>query len=491
VRLPIYHSFALSIVLLVIGLWLAACSASPAPTSTAISQATILPAIAASPSLAPLPAYTPTPATTPPPTITPEKSSTPVASYTIQPGEETAVCLEPDPTPRSLPGRKNPLEVWYNNAGDIWLWTENVGRASRLTKVGDARSFTASPDGKLVVFERGLDQDIVELWTVDRDGGNLRQLVSAEKFASFGYDPQAAGNAPNFDHWNPGEHSLVFSVYPIIHKLGACCTVYGYWLVNANTGQLVRALPPAIPPYGADGLLSPDGRQAAIVADTHLDLVDADGKNLRPGLLTYPRIPVTEGPGSLKPTVVWTPDSQSIRLITVDGNPFAADPTFSTWLVPASGQPAQKLATFEGFPLSVYLSPNQEYLAYWKVVEPMSNRRELHLAKFDGSKNVLYSVANLIDIFGWAPDGVHVAYTDYDNGAQLGSLCGPAIPLTDDASARQINWVDEKRFLFVGGGQERPELHLGQVGGKSILIGPFTGNNASYQFNLEEAAIGQ
>jgi hypothetical protein len=479
--------------------WLAACSTSPASVAPAVPSATLSPAAVQPnpPTPVPQPTQAPPASATPEPTALPEPSTTlapsvtPLVSITAQPGEEITVCLGPNPTPRSLPARENPLEVWFNNAGNIWLWTEKDGSARQLTKVDDARRFTPSPDGTLVVFERGLDQDRVELWAVNRDGSNLRQLVSAEKFASFGSDPEAAANAPTFDHWNPGEHNLVFSVFPVIHKLGACCTNFGYWLVNADTGQLVRALAPATPPYGADGLLSPDGKQAAIVADTHLDLADADGKNLRPNLLTYPHIPITEGPGFLKPSVVWAPDSQLLRVIVIDRDPFTENPTFSTWQVPANGQPAQKLATFEGFPLSVKLSPDQVYLAYWKQVEPMSNRRELHLAKFDGSKNTIYSVSSLVEIFGWTPDGVHIAYTDAENGAQLGSLCGPAIPLTDDASARQVSWVDDRRFLFVGGTQERPELRLGQTGGPSILIGPFWGNDASYQFNLERGAVGQ
>jgi hypothetical protein len=167
---------------------------------------------------------------------------------TIRPGEEPTICIDPGATPRTLPERKTPLEVWFNNAGDIWLWTEQDGLAQQVTKAGDARKFSPAPDGQVMVFERGVDQDRVELWAVNRDGSNLHKLVSTEKFDSFGSDPQAAANAPTFDHWNPGEHSLVFSVYPVIHKLGACCTVFGYWLVNADTGQLVRALPPPTPP---------------------------------------------------------------------------------------------------------------------------------------------------------------------------------------------------------------------------------------------------
>jgi len=412
-------------------------------------------------------------------------------SATVRPGEETTICYDPSARSRTLPERKTPLEVWFNNAGDIWLWGEKDSLAQQVTKVGDARNFSPAPDGQVVVFERGVDQDRVELWAVNRDGSNLRQLVSAEKFDSFNFDPQAVANAPTFDHWIPGEHNLVFSASPVIHKLGACCTGYSYWMVNADTGQLVRGLPPSTPPYGLDGLLSPDGKQAAIVADTHLDLVNADGKNLRENVLTYPHFAAGEGPSSIKPTVAWAPDSQSLAAIVVGGEPFADNPTFSTWYVPAIGLPAQKLATFQGFPLSVHLSPDQATLAYWKQVEPMSNMREMHLASFDGAKNTVYSVSNLLDIFGWAPDGLHIAYTDADNGAQLGSLCGAAVPLTDVPSARQLSWVDGKRFLFVGGPQESPELHLGQIGGPSILIGPFTGKSASYQYNVEKAALGE
>ncbi|HET7090535.1 MAG TPA: hypothetical protein VFL17_18010, partial [Anaerolineae bacterium] len=64
-----------------------------------------------------------------------------------------------------------------------------------------------------------------------------------------------------------------------------------------------------------------------------------------------------------------------------------------------------------------------------------------------------------------------------------------------DTPATQIQWVDATRFLYVKGPLDpsagQRELRLGQLGGPSILIGPFGGETAQYFFNAEEGPLGQ
>ena len=57
---------------------------------------------------------------------------------------------------------------------------------------------------------------------------------------------------------------------------------------------------------------------------------------------------------------------------------------------------------------------------------------------------------------------------------------------------RMKGWVDSEYFLFVKGGYGdlTAELRLGQVAGSSLLIGPFNGESAQYQFDRDEEALG-
>jgi hypothetical protein len=53
--------------------------------------------------------------------------------------------------------------------------------------------------------------------------------------------------------------------------------------------------------------------------------------------------------------------------------------------------------------------------------------------------------------------------------------------------------VDANRFFFVKGPYDQMaarELRLGQIGGPSILIGPFNGEGPHYVFNVESAPLG-
>jgi hypothetical protein len=136
------------------------------------------------------------------------------------------------------------------------------------------------------------------------------------------------------------------------------------------------------------------------------------------------------------------------------------------------------------------ISPNQDYIAYLRRVRPMSNDQELHLAKFDGSQDVIYATGYQLYFQGWAPDSIHFVFDQYNlNQPFLGSVCGGSVPLVDpsETPAYRITWVDANHFLFVTGWEGQPhQLRLGQVGRASILIGPFNGESAYYEIKPEK-----
>jgi hypothetical protein len=137
------------------------------------------------------------------------------------------------------------------------------------------------------------------------------------------------------------------------------------------------------------------------------------------------------------------------------------------------------------------ISPDQRYLVYINPVAPLSNTREIHLARMDGTKDVVFQVGYVPEVMGWAPDGVHFIYSTRRFSPWLGSLCGASTRLTDTDQAGSIEWVDSQRFLFVTNGDgDVGELRLGRVGGPSIMIGNYNAPFARYEFNREPEATG-
>lgn len=407
----------------------------------------------------------------------------PIAESPALPTPTATVCLDYQAKPLDVPARQAPFEVRFLSDGNIWVWEEG-GSARQISHTGYAIRFTFSPDGEVIAFEQSVGdypsgQYKMELWAIDRDGEGLRRLVSAEQFDAFLPErhPAWMANMPTDYRWFPGTHKLSFGVYPYINAVGGGSAAQGYWIIDADTLALEKwANPEPIDPYAALRIASPDGKIVALVDRASISLLNADGSILHSDVLTYTMNSCGEGPCWGAPSAFWTSDSRFLRVLVWDEDP----ERFSAWEIPADGSPAQKLHTFSGMSYNTFIAPNQDDIAYLRRVRPMSNDHELHLAKFDGIQDVVYTAGNLLYFWGWAPDSFHFVFGQFNlNRPYLGSLCGGAVPLVapNETPASQITWVDASRFLFVSGGEGQPhELRLGQVGGASILIGPFTGN---------------
>jgi hypothetical protein len=417
---------------------------------------------------------TPSPA----PSATHTRTSPPSASPTPTP----TVCLT-RPAPITSSTRQAPLAITFNSDGNIWLWRESAGQATQITHTGDAQAFSWSPDRRVIAFIRNSDNQN-ELWAANGDGGGQRRLVStAEVEAKGGSHDSETHNVIGLYSWITGTHQLVYSVFWSVDRIGGCCTTVGYWRIDADS--LASRRWPA--PRSIGGLLSPDGKRLAIVGASSLSLANADGSNRRDKVLTYPNGPYEGDAWAYSLPLVWSPDSKFLLAVVPSPEPFAPDTTLNTWRIPADGSHPTHFASFPGAPANDQLSPNQEYIAFWRPVEPLSNVRELHIAKFDGSANVIYAVGYLMEFLGWSPDSVHFAFGEFGE-PQLGNICGASEPLTDIALANQVRWIDSTRFLFVSGREQDPHgLWLGEIGKKSIRVGDFNGNQATYTVNSEDS----
>lgn len=478
----------LVMVKILVSLILAAGCTTAAPTPSSLSND-----VAAAVTAVPTVEQTPAPSATPQaPTGRNERESQMAASETpTRPAPTPTACLDEQAEPLQLPAKRAPLEVRFISDGNIWAWEETGGAARQISDTGDARRFTFSPDGEVVAFERPVGDYPhgsyqIELWGINRDGGSLRRLVSAGQFDQLLTErhPAWMANMPRDYRWLPGTHQLTFGVYPYIRAIGGSDASVGYWVVDLDTLALKKwENPQVIDPYGPKKIPSPDGQKIAVVDRASISLVNAGGAIIRKDALTYPQNPCPEGPCWSSPTVAWAQDSLSLRVLVWEDDIFGEP--FSLWQIPADGSPTQKLATFSGMPYLASLSSNLKYLAYLHRLQPMSNEYELHLAMSDGSKDILYTTGTLLLIEGWAPDAIHFVYGQFNaHHPFLGSVCGGARPLLDPPGtpAEDIAWVDGTHFLYAEGWAGQPrQLRLGQLGGPSLLIGPFNGEGAYYE----------
>ena len=403
-------------------------------------------------------------------------------------------CLDDSSRPITIPSRQTPLEIRFISGGNLWVWRDGVGEATQISDTRDAQTFSFSPNGQVIAFTRGKPFKQPDLWTINRDGTGLHQLITADQLhtiigkpttTEFGYTDEII-----YIDWINDGQALGFGVQRSYDAIGGCCDSGGTWQVDLSTGEFSPWTATQEIQNEQLGLVSPDGSQLALVDETGLTLVKADGSNLREDVLTYPYIPQMEGGGFIAPIVIWAADSQSLAVITYSENIWEPDATFTTWRVPIDDTPPLKLHTFSGFPLSVYPSPDQRYLAYRKTSKPMSNDWELHLTTIEGALDIIYAHGNLMDFWGWSPDGVHFIFGQYDtHSLSLGSVCGEAQPLLEPSvfPIWHVTWVDPNTFIFMSGGDGpmESELRLGIVGNGSFRIGAQMGDYATYQVVLE------
>jgi hypothetical protein len=412
------------------------------------------------------------------------------------------VCLDESARPIPLPERQKPLTVHFISDGNIWIWEESSQTARQISDTRDTRDFLFSPDGEVVAFYRGVTDSYyqVELWAIDADGSNLRKLVSVEQQESIAGEPSTTEfryhNRVEIIEWLPDEPALVFVVSRTYDAIGfSSPEISTPWKVDIESSNLEPWPFPVRHRQPDPGLLSPDGSQMAVIGTQSLTLMNADGTNRREDVFTFDLVPSYSGYGFLGPSIFWALDSQSLFAITYVEDWLEHDATFRTWRIPVDGSQTEELATFTGMAVSSYVSPDQRYLAYYRVMRPYSNDRELHIAMFDGSRDVVYARGNEMEFWGWAPDGVHFIYGQSSIQSPLwGNVCGEAQPLFDPPilPAWDFKWVDGGHILFVHGRRDdwQGELRLGRVRGESILIGPYNGEFRIYRFNRDHEALG-
>lgn len=427
-----------------------------------------------------------TPAGSPTATSTPQPEPTGLPTNTQEIPPATATLTPPEPTQPALPELSD-LRLVYIKEGNVWLWTQ-PGSGVALTTSGQALEVKISDDGLIVAYTRAVDEFHTELWTVQTDGTEESPLVTVEDLAAMGeavQDPNARAIVPYHFVWIPGTHTLAFNTRQVFEGPGLVL-LDDMRLVNADTFEQSTLLPPG---SGGEFTYAPNGNQAAIITPTKISLINADGSQRRDGVLEYESV-ITYSEYEFYARPVWAADSASLRVAIPPPDPLA-QPTQATtlWQIPTDGSPASQLgsviaAPFFGAP--VVFSPDLAYIIYLRETgEPAQNIRELHIASPDGSGDIIYHTAPLVQFEGWAASENRFVFAFGENRElQLGQVGEGFIPLSPDpAGIFNLRWIDPQRYLHLKENAGMIELRLSGLDGTGLLLDTVENAPPSYDFS--------
>jgi len=419
------------------------------------------------------------------------------ACLLVQAGVSTATPL-PLPTENlslAMPATSVPplpigtIMVAFVKDGNIQVWNEVTQTTRTIVNTGDVFDVTVSDDGQTLAFTRrswvgdvsdGYEQ--FALWSMNRDGGNPRELISAQDLRQR-MNPSDRDSSNFYQlSWVPQSHQLIFSgTKYIVQAEGLSHAIpQGAYLVDTDKGSVTVLADAA---ENLHFLPSPDGKQIALMSPNAVGFINADGSNRRQDVLTY----ADEGiPGPLFPTGVWTQDS---RAFVMTGS-FESDPSFNIdftiWRIPIDGSSPEAIATITGSdPSSVTFSPDGKSASFLQTTDQQPPEIAGWFIKSltpEAGPLALpyYGKETSSASLHWSPAGDAFAIRDQDlvhlcpGATQDSSVCGEPIHLVSRIITA-LQWVDTSRFLFVG--NEPNTLSLGKLDGTITPIVTWTEND--------------
>jgi hypothetical protein len=378
-------------------------------------------------------------------------------------GSGPATTIEPTVTltepPELPPPAVATLRVVYIKGDNVWVWTEGTG-SSQLTTAGDASTSVLSGDGQEIAFIRS-----GELWAINADGSNERQLVSAVFLSTLA----TAGNTAEVNDlvWKPGSHTIYFNSLVVAGEAGYRIPHFDLFSSNADAGADAVATQEN-PGSGGVPYFSPDGTVVALVQPDKIIFMEVTGAFWNVGLTFQNVLMYSEG--MYVPEVVWLPDSTGLRTVIPASDPLG-DPTEVTtvWNVPVSGT-ATVLDTFVAVPAfasAPVLSPDGSQVLY---LAASGSDNVIHVRQVGGLDNDYTSAAaGQIGIVNWSPDSTHFVYwlpqlSNTYFGA-VGEITSSVSDISPDANA--VRWIDSSLLIYI---TDSGELRYRPVDGVSSLI---------------------
>jgi len=351
------------------------------------------------------------------------------------------------------------LRVAYIKADNVWLWTEGTG-SSQLTAAGSAKNPVLSGDGLVVAFIRS-----GELWVVNADGSNERQLVSNAFLSGLATGGDTA--EVNDLVWMPGSHTIYFNTLVVAAEVGYRISQFDLYSINTDAGTIAVTTQESAGSGGVP-IFSPDGTVVALAQPDKIIFLEVTGAFWNVAL-TFPNI-MTYSEWTYVPEVVWLPDSSGVRVVIPASDPLG-DPTAVTtvWNVPISGA-ATVLDTFiaaPAFASAPVISPDGSEVLY--LVENGSDNN-LQVRQIGGlDTGYTFAAAGQIGIVNWSPDSTRFIYwLPQPSNTYIAAVGVIAYNVSDSSpNASSVLWIDNNRVIYVG---DSGELRYRLVEGASGLI---------------------
>ena len=396
--------------------------------------------------------------------------------------------------------------AWIEN-GDLWLWDWGEAEPYSLTASGDVNALRFIKDGREIVFTRQTEET-AEIWAGNFDGGNLRLLTDGQilsgqiQMINFSFDehwlafihlledkvgelwvarldgseakrlvshadlmdtiaePLADFATPTGVIWLPNTHNLIYDAYPGFDNGGIYIYVqHQNLMVNADSGTQDVLFPLG---EGGQVSISPDGTALALLTPDDLRLMKFEDNELHDSGIDF--FAVGFGEFYAYPPMTWTLDSGAVLVAQPAQTGYDQDTPVAIWQVPVTITTPALIAEFSGFFPTFSFSQDRSKIAYWRVEDPGSNQRELHIATLDGSENIVYETADLLDFLGWSPDlsfVYSVGYSPWET--KLGEPCSDPILLDVDFYFSNLAWIHSTHFLFENRQENIFELYLGTL----------------------------
>jgi len=192
---------------------------------------------------------------------------------------------------------------------DIWIKSPETGSEKQLTVNRNGNVLPSiSPDGRFVFFT-SVRADNINVWRMDIDGGNLKQITN--------------GNLDHSASCSPDSNWLVY-----VHDAAGKSTV---WKVPTDGGASVQLTSNE----AANPVLSPDGKLLACSYGTgKVAIIPFEGG---PPLKVF-EIPT---PFVIEPGVQWAADGRALTFVETRGG------VSNIWSQPIAGGPRKQLTNFQ------------------------------------------------------------------------------------------------------------------------------------------------
>ncbi len=385
------------------------------------------------------------------------------------------------------------LRVVYTKDNNIWLWGANAA-TRQLTRDGGVEEVWLSDDGQQIAFRRE-----GQIWVIDSDGNNERQLTFAEDFAALDIDAEIAslstGIYPAQVAWRPNSHQLYFNTAPQFEGPGLFL-LNDLWMVDADSGSRFKLLDPG---EGGNFTFAPNGQKLALVTPGRIDLVDVDGSNRREAF-THAQV-VTDSEFEYYAQPVWASDSDSLR-VAIPPVHTADLGVHTIWHIPMVDQPARligEVTTASGL-LTPLFAPNLARLAYLSSEHTQgTSRSTLAVSELGDSMvwdPVLFPEAvtssEVTRLHGWSPDSIRFLFTPPEGALAEITMGQPGVRKLISEEQMIINdlrWTDNFRFLFVNFAADGWHLQLDDIlGFEQLEIAAGSHGPVSYDFAWVPAA---